>query len=89
VTAYRQEDTSRVVLHLVNANADPQPLSDVRVSIRLHRTDNVRSVLLGFEQKSVPFSQLPDMLTFTVPSVRIYTPAVIEIARQRTRVRPS
>jgi hypothetical protein len=90
-TWIRQEGGGTITLHVVNYNVplgkdkgdQVQPLSNLQISVPLPPQLQVQSVRLVSPESNgspqgVPFTIANGLVTFEIPSLRIYTVAVIE-----------
>ena len=77
------EQQGRGLVHLVNYRSDG-PIRDVAVSLRLPRDRRVERVTLASPDhnadRSVPFEQQGGVVRFTVPELRIYEIAAVDLA---------
>jgi len=79
------EQHGRRLVHLVNYRADG-PIRDVAVSLRMSSEHRIQRVTLASPDqnadRSVPFEQKGRVVRFTVPELRIYEIAAVELAKQ-------
>lgn len=78
------EQPGRRLVHLVNYRED-SPIRDVAVTLRVPRDCRPQRVALASpdreSDRSVPFEAAPGVVRFTVPEIRTYEIAAVELAR--------
>jgi hypothetical protein len=84
VCAELTEQQDRRLVHLVNYRSG-DPVRDLSVTLRVPRDRRVQRVTLASpdrsSDRSVPFETEPGVVRFTVPEIRIYEIAAVELAR--------
>ena len=78
------EQQGRRLVHLVNYRSD-EPISDIVVSLQLPKGLRAKRVILVSPDRDVdrivPFEEQGGKVRFTVPELRIYEIAAVELAR--------
>jgi hypothetical protein len=84
VCAELTEQQGRRLVHLVNYRLD-EPIGDIVVSLQLPKGLRAKRVILASPDRdadrTVPFEEQGGNVRFTVPELRIYEIAVVELAR--------